>query len=62
MKIKEIVSEIAKREGKKSQVKVGDVREVIGHLADMFQESGSDVIQALITLGVNRKRRKKAPK
>ena len=35
MTIKELVSEIAKREAGKSNVKVGDIREIIGHLSDM---------------------------
>jgi len=34
--IKDLVREIARREGKKSQVGVGNIREVIGILSDMY--------------------------
>jgi hypothetical protein len=36
MKIKELVSELAKEEGKKHQASVGDVRELVGLLSDLM--------------------------
>jgi hypothetical protein len=38
-KLQKLASKIAKREGKKSQVKIGDVREVLKILADLEFES-----------------------
>lgn len=41
--IKELVSGLCKVEGLKSQVEVGDMREIIGHLSDIiFKEIGDD--------------------
>ena len=37
-KLQAIAKEIAKREGKKSQVKIGDIREVLKALAEMQAE------------------------
>ena len=36
--IKKLASEIAKREGKKSQVSIGNIREILGHISDLFYE------------------------
>lgn len=41
MTLNRMASVIAKREGKKSQVKVGDVREILRILVDLEQESAS---------------------
>lgn len=38
MTLKQLVSEIARREGQKSQVKVGDIREIIRIIVDMEVE------------------------
>lgn len=38
MKLKALASEIAKREGKKSQARIGDIREILGVLADILVE------------------------
>ena len=36
MNIKELASLIAKREGRKSQVSVGDIREILALLCDLY--------------------------
>lgn len=63
MKIIELASAIAKKEGHKSQARIGDIRELLGIIADMSYES-PDPIRAIVQLGISRsKRRKKnAPK
>jgi hypothetical protein len=38
MTLKELASAIAKREGKKSQVKIGDIREILRIIADLMVE------------------------
>lgn len=38
MTLKELATEIARREGKKSHVKIGDIREIIRHLRDIIAE------------------------
>ena len=38
MTISKLASEIAKREGKKSQARIGDIREILGVLTDIFHE------------------------
>lgn len=38
MTIRKLVSEIAKREGQKSNVTVGDIREILGILSDIVFE------------------------
>lgn len=37
-----LASEIAKREGRKSQVRIGDIREILGILSDMMEEAAED--------------------
>jgi hypothetical protein len=60
MKIGELASQVAKREGHKSQTRIGDIREILAILADMTYES-QEPVQALVKLGIERsKRRKKA--
>lgn len=39
MKFKKLASEIAKKEGNKSQVRIGDIREILGILSDIMYES-----------------------
>jgi len=64
MKIKELVSHIAKQEGKKHEASIGDVREIIGILSDIFcYESYVLSIQTYNELVKNgRRREKKASK
>ncbi len=41
--LKELVSKIAKQEGKKHQASVGDVREIVGIFADVIFQDGEEV-------------------
>lgn len=60
MTIKELVSEICKREKGKSNVKVGDVREIISIISDMcFEADGYHVEELLFNNGKRRALRKK---
>lgn len=43
--MKTLIKELAKREGKKSQVKVGDIREVLSKLADILTDTGDGPIK-----------------
>lgn len=61
MNIKEIASAIAKVEGHKSQARIGDIREILSILADMSYKS-TDPLQAIISLGIARAKRKKPSK
>ena len=58
MKISELASAIAKVEGHKSEARIGDIREILGILADMSYKS-SEVIQTIIQSGISRSKRKK---
>lgn len=61
MVINKLASEIAKREGKKSQAKIGEIREILGILCDIFHEDvDCTVINAFHEQG--RKRAKKKTK
>ncbi len=61
MKIKELEKELAKREGKGSQVSIGNIREIVGHISDVFAETGEGVLLAAEFLrnGERRAKRKK---
>ena len=55
-----LASRIAKREGKKSQAKVGDVREILAILSDMyFEENGMRVQMLMLDNGIRRAKRKR---
>lgn len=57
--IKGLASAIAKKEGKKSQARIGDVREILSILSDIVHEhEGSDIITMLITNGQKRAKKK----
>ena len=58
MTIREIATEIAKREGKKSQARIGDIREILGILADIYTDH-IEVTVCLIELAKRRAKRKK---
>ena len=58
MKIQELASEVAKKEGHKSQARIGDVREIIGIIADICYQN-PDAMQAIIKNGIMRAKRKK---
>lgn len=62
MTLNKIASEIAKREGKKSQARIGDIREIIGIMVDIMHEDespGCDLINSLHELGRKRAKKKK---
>ena len=62
MKIGQVASAIAKKEGHKSQARIGDIREMLAVLADMSYDS-PEPLQAIIKLGIARNKRKaNAPK
>lgn len=42
MTLNQLASKIAKREGKKSQARIGDIREILGILADLVHETSMD--------------------
>lgn len=59
-----IAKEIAKREGKKSEVRIGDIREILSVLADLFHEDFVEpevvpIDLILYNLGARRAKRKK---
>lgn len=58
MKVVELASRIAKIEGHKSQSRIGDIREIIGILADLSYQS-EEPLQAIISLGIARAKRRK---
>lgn len=61
MTIKTLASKIAKLEGKKSEARIGDIREILGILSDVFYEDfNSRTYLALFKNG--EKRAKKKPK
>lgn len=67
MTIKELVSHIAKQEGKKHQASVGDVREIVSLISDMFyadlnEKEPRDCISTIAALYKNGKRRAKRKK
>lgn len=58
--LQKLASEIAKREGKKSQARIGDIREILGILADVFHEDEDcELINAFHEVGSKRVRFKK---
>lgn len=58
MKPAELASAIAKIEGHKSQARIGDIREMIGIVADLAYKDRA-VIDTIISLGIQRAKRKK---
>ena len=73
MKIKELVTELCALEGMKSQIQVGDMREVIGKLSDiLFSELEFEgdtciikfdgAVAALFVNGAKRAKKKKSGK
>lgn len=63
MKINDIAKEIAKREGKKSQARIGDIREILGILADMIYEFNTgQVMIPMLDLGEKRAKKRNAKK
>jgi hypothetical protein len=67
MTLNELATEIAKREGNKSQARIGDIREIIGILSDLSYntpQTALDVLNMLVASGAKRAKMKakKAPK
>lgn len=61
MKIQELASRLAKLEGKKSQVKIGDMREILAILSDVVYHEMNGIVGALYENGKRRAKRKKLP-
>ena len=65
MTINKIAKEIAKREGKKSQARYGDIKEIIGILSDIVAENKkttggfNSVIFNIALLGAKRSKKNK---
>lgn len=59
MNLNQLAKEIAKREGKKKQTDIAQIKEIIGHLCDIFHEDEScDVINAFHAQGIKRAKKK----
>lgn len=58
MKIGQVASIIAKKEGHKSQTRIGDIREILSILADLSYSSPEPLL-AIQKLGIERAKRKK---
>lgn len=56
--LKDVFSEVAEREGKKTQARIGEVREIVGIVADIMHEY-PQVYQMLVIAGYKRSKRKK---
>lgn len=64
--MRKLASEIARREGKKSQARIGDIREILGILCDILWESTAEdynelntTVNMMLVSGVNRAKKKK---
>jgi hypothetical protein len=55
----ELCSEIARREGGKSQVKIGDIREIFRHLADLMYDTDKTALDIIATYSANRANRRR---
>ena len=53
MNVKEIVKEITEREGKTQEVSIGNVREIVGIIADILYADDDNVI-TILSLGKRR--------
>jgi hypothetical protein len=61
--IRGLASALAKKEGKKSQARIGDIRELLGLLSDVIHEAdGSDILILLIDNGAKRAKKIKRTK
>lgn len=59
MKISEMVSYLAKKEAGKSEVKVADIREIVGIISDLVHQN-PDVMASLLANGKKRSKKKKS--
>lgn len=66
MKINDIAKEIAKREGKKSQARIGDIKEILGIIADMIYDdinkSNINTYHIIVDLAISRANKRNAKK
>jgi len=69
MTIKKLASEIAKREGKKSQTQIGDIREILSILSDMINDEyeklcneNKSIVVSLVENGMKRARKMRKKK
>lgn len=51
--LNKLASEIARREGKKKSISIGDAREIVGILSDIFYEEGEDAMKIVNALFEN---------
>lgn len=58
MQIRELASVIAKKEGHKSQARIGDIREILSILADLSYDS-PEPLAAIAKLGIARRKRRR---
>lgn len=55
MTINKLASLIAKKEGKKSQARIGDIMEILGILADIFHnDENCEIINSFHDYGIKR--------
>ena len=63
MTLNKLASEIAKREGKKSQARIGDIREIIGVFSDICHEelenNSTEPMDLIVATGEKRAKKKK---
>lgn len=57
LSVQQIASTIAKREGHRSQARIGDIREILSIIADLSYEC-PDTIRIIVSLGISRAKRK----
>ena len=55
--IKKLAAEIAKIEGKKSEARIGDIREILGIISDIFYAFPEEVAQLVFENGMKRAKR-----
>jgi hypothetical protein len=59
MTLNKLASLVAKREGKRSQARIGDIREILGILCDIvIEDDGIVALTSLIDNGIKRLKRK----
>lgn len=58
MKINQLASIIASKEGHKSQARICDIREILSILGDLSYET-PDVVRVIVALGITRANKKK---
>lgn len=58
MKINQLASIIASKEGHKSQARICDIREILSILGDLSYET-PDVVRVIVALGITRANKRK---